>query len=60
MKWFSLKGIITEVRRIRWPEKKELASNSGKTLVFVLLFCAFFVLAQLLITAFLRLIGVGA
>ena len=33
--WFSLKGIRSEIKRISWLSKKQLAQNS----VIVLLFC---------------------
>ncbi|MCF0110586.1 MAG: preprotein translocase subunit SecE [Erysipelotrichaceae bacterium] len=60
MKWFSLEGIMTEVKRIRWPGAGELAEKSGKVLLFCALFAAFFVLCETLVAAVLRLIGVGA
>ena len=28
MKWFSINGILTEMKRIRWPKAKDLARGS--------------------------------
>ena len=28
LKWFSISGILKEVKRIRWPHGKTLATNS--------------------------------
>ncbi len=52
-------GVQTEAKRVRWPKFSELMSNSGKVIVFCLLFAAFFVLCDLLISELLVLIGVG-
>jgi preprotein translocase SecE subunit len=60
MKWFSLEGIMNEIKRIRWPSWKDLAEKSGKVLTFVLLFMAFFVLAALVISGLLNLLGITA
>lgn len=27
MKWFSINGILTEMKRIRWPKGKDLAKT---------------------------------
>lgn len=29
MKWFSINGILTEMKRIRWPKGKDLAKDSA-------------------------------
>ena len=53
-------GIITEAKRIRWPKFSELMSNTGKVLVFCILFAIFFILCDLVVSELLVLIGVGA
>ncbi len=58
MKWFSFRGIATEIRRIRWPSVKELTQKSGKSLLFILLFMGFFVLCELLISWVMSLMGI--
>lgn len=58
MKWFSLSGIMTEVKRIRWPKTEEMVKNSTTVIVVVVLFGIYFVLAQAVVAFFLQLIGV--
>ncbi len=57
-KWFSISGISTEIKRIRWPKGDEMVKNSVTVIVFTALFGAYFVLAQAIVALFLRLIGV--
>ena len=42
MKWFSINGILTEMKRIRWPKAKDLFHDSGICVVFVLFLGIFF------------------
>jgi preprotein translocase SecE subunit len=58
MKWFSFSGIMTEVKRIRWPKMDELVKNSTTVIMVTVVFGVFFVLVQAVVTLFLRLIGV--
>lgn len=58
MKWFSLSGIMTEVKRIRWPKYDEMFKNSMTVIMVTALFGVYFVLAQFVVTFFLRMIGV--
>lgn len=58
MKWFSLKGIVQEAKKVRWPRRNEIAKDSFTSIVFILIFAAFFVLSDLLITIALTAIGV--
>ncbi len=60
MKWFSLSGISKEINRIRWPKLKDMTSSTTEVITVILFFGAFFVVTELLITFFLRLIGIGA
>ena len=34
MKWFSISGIMKEIKRIRWSSPKQLAQDSSKVIVF--------------------------
>ena len=60
LKWFSIEGIMTEVKRIRWPRKKDMISNTGRVLFFCLLLAAFFMLCEVGVAGVLKLIGIGA
>jgi len=59
LKWFSLSGIFTEIKRIRWPKQDEVLHSSLVVVVFILFFGAFFVISEATIAFFLRLIGIG-
>ncbi len=59
LKWFSFSGIATEIKRIRWPKSKELGNESIEVISFILFFCAFFVLCEFLVSAILKLMGLG-
>ena len=50
MKWFNLKAITKEISKIRWPEKGDLATNSGQVIIFTVAFGLFFYLCQFLIS----------
>ena len=58
MKWFSISGIMKEIKRIRWSSPKKLAEDSGKVILFTCLFALFFVLCTAFNAAFLSLLGV--
>lgn len=57
MKWFSIDAVLKEVKKIRWPGKEDLVSNSVQVLVFTLAFGVFFFLCQVIASQFLRLLG---
>ena len=59
LKWFSLSGIFTEIKRIRWPKQNEVLHSSLVVVVFIVFFGAFFVISEATIAFFLRLIGIG-
>lgn len=48
-KTFFLKEVILEMKKVRWPLKKEMISNSIATLSFIIFFALFFTLADLVI-----------
>lgn len=58
LKWFSISGIMTEAKRIRWPKQKELVKDTTTVVAIITLFGVFFVFAQVLITFFVTSIGV--
>ena len=60
MKWFSLNGIVKEIKKIRWPNKSDLFNNSIQAVIFIAFFASFFILCQFLVTLVLKMIGVSA
>ena len=60
MKWFNLKEIIKEIKKIRWPKKGDLLTNSVQTVVFIAFFAVFFICCQFVVSLLLRRIGVVA
>lgn len=60
LKWFSLSGIFTEIKRIRWPKQNELLRLSSIVIIFVIFFGIFFIVSEAIVAFFLQLIGIGA
>ena len=52
-----ISGILKEVKRIRWPHGKTLATNSLTVIVFTVFFGIFFLLCEVVASGFLSLIG---
>ena len=59
MKWFTLAGIQEEVKKIHWPDRKEMSKNTTVVVSFVLFFVAYFVFTEFILVALLKLIGIG-
>lgn len=60
MSWFTLAGIKEEVKKISWPKRKEVVSNTTIVIGFLLFFAAYFMLTEVvLVWALKNLIGVG-
>ena len=57
MKWFSINGTLTEMKRIRWPKGKDLAKDSATVIAFTAVLGLFFFLCQVASSGFLKLIG---
>lgn len=57
MKWFSIEGIIEEIKKIRWPKKEELFKTFLEVCFFVILFMIFFFLGDLFVSFILKLLG---
>jgi preprotein translocase subunit SecE len=58
-KWFSIEGIMTEVKRIRWPKASDMVKDSLIVIIFTTAFGVFFVAAEAAVAFLLRLIGIG-
>ena len=54
MKWFSINGILTEMKRIRWPKGKDLAKDSATVIAFTAVLGLFFFLCQVASSGFLK------
>lgn len=54
-KWF--KGVMKEMKNVRWPSKKEMVKYSITTIVFVLFFAIFFLIIELIMTFLLDYFG---
>ncbi|MDR1795530.1 MAG: preprotein translocase subunit SecE [Erysipelotrichaceae bacterium] len=59
MKWFSIKGIAEEIKKIRWPKKDEMVKDTMTALVFMALFAGFFALCDLVVVMIMKVIGIG-
>lgn len=57
--WCSLKGIRSEIKKIHWLTKKELAYNSMVVLVFCFLFGIYFYASDAVIAFILRTLGMN-
>ena len=59
MKWFSISGIREEIKKIRWPNRKEMVKDTITALTFMFAFGIFFVAGDMLIAALMNLLGIG-
>lgn len=55
-KTFSLRGIFSEIKRVKWPSLKDTAKNTGSVILFSALFAAFFAVCDLIAQLILRVI----
>lgn len=60
MKWFSFSGIVKEIKKIRWPNKSDMVTNSVQTVIIIAFFALFFLLCEVVISLILKAIGVIA
>lgn len=58
LKWFSISGIMSEIKRIRWSKPKDLAKDSVSVIFFTAAFALFFVICTLINAALLKVLGV--
>ncbi len=50
-------GVKKEIRRVRWPQKKEMFKYSIATIVFVCLFTVFFYIFDILVALITKWVG---
>lgn len=58
MSWFSIKGIKEEIRKIQWPNKKDMSKDTLTVLGFVFFFAIYFMLTEVIISQVLRMLKV--
>lgn len=58
LKWFSIEGIVSEIKKIRWPKASELFDTFFKVCIFVILFMVFFFISDVVVSLFLKLLGI--
>lgn len=58
MKWFSIKGIIQETKKVKWPRGKELWSMVLTVFVFIAAFAVLFQLMDMFVVAILKYLGI--
>ena len=57
MGMFSPKEVIKEIKKVVWPEKKDLLTNSVQVVLVTAFFALFFYLCQFVISVLLNLVG---
>ena len=45
-----LVGVKSEMKKVRWPDKKKMVENSTATLSFILVFAVFFAVLDLILS----------
>ena len=58
MSWFSIKGIKEEIRKIQWPNKKDMSKDTLTVLAFVFFFAIYFMFTEVIISQVLRMLKV--
>ena len=57
--WFSLKGIRSEIKRISWLSKKQLAQNSAIVLLFCFVLGLYFFFFFAVIALIFKALGIN-
>ena len=57
--WFSLKGIRSEIKRISWLSKKQLAQNSAIELLFCFVLGLYFFAGDAVIALIFKALGIN-
>ncbi len=57
--WFSLKGIRSEIKRISWLSKKQLAQNSAIVLLFCFVLGLYFFAGDAVIALIFKALGIN-
>ncbi|MEA5018685.1 MAG: preprotein translocase subunit SecE [Erysipelotrichaceae bacterium] len=60
MSWLTFSGVIEEVKKIRWPKKDDMFKDTQTAVSFIVIFGVYFVLCELFVANFLRLLGIGS
>lgn len=55
-KTFSPKGILSEIKKVRWSKLSDTLKNTGQVILFSAVFAAFFMLCDMVAQLLLRLI----
>lgn len=58
MSWFSIKSIKDEIRKIEWPKRQQMISDTLTVLAFIGFFIVYFLLTEIVISAILRMLKV--
>lgn len=43
-------GVKKEMKKVRWPKRKEMVTYSSATILFIIIFALFFTLSDLIIS----------
>ena len=57
--WFNLKGIRSEIKKISWLSKKELAQNSAIVLLFCFVLGLYFFAGDAVIALIFKALGIN-
>ncbi|MFQ6792838.1 preprotein translocase subunit SecE [Thomasclavelia sp.] len=57
--WFTLTGIRSEIKKISWLSKKELAQNSAIVLIFCFIMGLYFFAGDAIIAFILKALGMN-
>ena len=57
--WFSLKGIRSEIKRVSWLNKKQLAQNSAIVLLFCFVLGLYFFAGDAVIALIFKALGIN-
>lgn len=52
-----LNGVKKELKKVRWPNKKEMIKYSGATLMLIIVFAVFFSLTDFIIAGVKVMVG---
>ncbi|NLL75087.1 MAG: preprotein translocase subunit SecE [Erysipelothrix sp.] len=59
MSWFSIAGIKEEIRKITWPNRKDMTRNTTIVIGFILFFVAYFILTEFVLVWALQQLGLA-
>ena len=59
MKWFSIDGVKTEIKRVRWPKGEDLLQYTSIVLVFTIAFGIFFIASDFVVAWVIKFLGLA-